>query len=595
MTDFPDDRPASADPLTRFLRAAEAAPERTAVQAVDGELSFAELERRTARLAEALRARGVGRGDRVGVHLPRTAELVVALLAVWRAGAAYVPLDPAYPQDRLAFVAADAGIRLLVSAKGGVTLPPGVGCVGPDASADAPVPASPAAGPLDPAYVIYTSGSTGAPKGVEVTRGGVAALMAALESAGAYRAEPGVVGWNASVAFDASVQQWVRVCRGETLVVLDEEQRADPARLTATLRKYGVTDLDLTPSHWQLLRERFTTGDVVPRLFMGGEPIPERTWQEIVARGIDALNLYGPTECSVDTTVAPVDGPGPHIGEPLPGMRVRLLDAGLRPVEDGATGELYVSGPQVALGYVRRSGLTAERFVADPFGAPGERMYRTGDRARRGAGGVLEFVGRADRQIKLRGYRVEPGEVEGALTRDPRVADAAVRAHEAVPGEPRLIAYVTAPAGGPAPSPGGVLDRLRTLLPAHMIPAQVVVLDALPLTPSGKTDHQALPVPKAAEATDAAGGIDEQVAEVWRTVLVLDSVEPTDDFIALGGHSLAALRVVHVLRRKLNVELQLRHLLDARDLADFTKTVREATRKGGAARPALLGRGEAAR
>ena len=583
-----------ADLLTRFHRAVETAPQRAAVQAADGELTFAELEAHTARLAGALRAHGVGRGDRVGVHLPRTTELVVALLAVLRAGGVCVPMDPGYPKERLALIADDAAITLLLSDRGGVALPRGVECLGPDAEADAPLPPAAAVNPLDPAYVIYTSGSTGIPKGVEVSRGAAAALVAALDTADVYRAEPGVVGWNASVSFDASVQQWVRVCRGDTLVLLDEDQRTDAGRLAAAIDRYGITDLDLTPSHWQLLREQFATRPA-PRLFMGGEPIPERTWKELVALGIDALNLYGPSECAVDSTVARVTGAVPHIGDEVPGMRVHLLDRDLRPAADGTTGELYVAGPQVALGYVRRPALTAERFLPDPFATePGARMYRTGDLARRGPGGLLEFVGRADRQIKLRGYRIEPGEIENALGRHPRVTEAAVRVHEVAPGDQRLTGYVTV-TGTPAPTATELLDHLRTVLPAHMIPAGITVLDALPLTPSGKTDYQALPAPKAAEAADTTGGLDEQIAEVWRTVLGLDEIEPTENFIRLGGHSLAALRVVHVLRRKLNVELQLRHLLDAEDLAGFTESVREASRRGSAPRPALVGRRETAR
>ncbi|MEV7926635.1 non-ribosomal peptide synthetase [Kitasatospora sp. NPDC088779] len=577
------------DLLHRLRDAVAAHPERTAVLAGAARLDFAELDLRTAALARALRAHGVGRGDRVGVHLARTADLPVALLAVWRAGAAYVPLDPAYPAERLAFMAADARLAALISADG-LPAAQGVPVLRPDAAAGGPdLPE--AADPLDPAYVIYTSGSTGLPKGVEVPRGAVAALVEALEAAGAYRAEPGVVGWNASVSFDASVQQWARICRGDTVLVIGDEHRADPARVAALLAEHAVTDLDLTPSHWELLREPLT-GARVPRLFMGGEPVPEHTWRELADGGIDALNLYGPTECTVDAVTTPISGPGPHLGDPLPGVRLHLLDEKLAPVADGVVGELYLAGPGLAHGYPGRPGLTAGRFVADPT-APGERMYRTGDQARRGEGGRLEYVGRVDRQVKLRGYRIELGEVEHALARLDGVQAAAVTVHEPAPGDRRLVGYVTG-----ATAAAELTERLRATLPAHLVPSAITVLDAMPLTPNGKVDHAALPAPAAQPApaaeeapAEGPGGLAEQVAEVWRTVLGLTGVTPTDDFFSLGGHSLAALRVVHLLRRRLGIELQLRHLLDSADLAAFTATVGKAVEAGTAApRPALTAR-----
>ncbi|MEU9075822.1 non-ribosomal peptide synthetase [Kitasatospora sp. NPDC048538] len=594
------------DLLHRLRTAVAAHPARIAVLAPAGEtgtasLDFAALDRRTAALARALRGLGVGRGDRVGVHLRRTADLPVALLAVWRAGAAYVPLDPAYPAERLAFMASDARLAALISADG-LPAAQGVPVLHPDAAAeDGPEPTADdlpgQVNPLDPAYVIYTSGSTGRPKGVEVSRGAVAALVTALEAAGAYRAEPGVVGWNASVSFDASVQQWARICRGDTVLVIGDEQRADPARTAALLAEHGVTDLDLTPSHWELLREPLG-GARVPRLFMGGEAVPERTWRELADGGIDALNLYGPTECTVDAVTAPISGPGPHLGEPLPGVRLHLLDEKLAPVADGVVGEVYLAGPGLAHGYLGRPGLTAERFVACPFAdpsdEPGSRMYRTGDQARRGEGGRLEYVGRVDRQVKVRGYRIELGEVEHALAGLDGVRAAAVTVHEPAPGDRRLAGYVTG-----AVTAAELTERLRATVPAHLVPSVITVLDAMPLTPNGKVDLVALPAPAAAAAEPSAadagaeggGGLAEQVAEVWSTVLGVSGVLPTDDFFSLGGHSLAALRVVHLLRRRLGIELQLRHLLDSADLAAFTATVGRAVEAGTAApRPALTAR-----
>ncbi|GAA1940889.1 non-ribosomal peptide synthetase [Kitasatospora viridis] len=580
------------DLLQRLRDAVAAHPERTAVLAGADRLDFAELDRRTAALARALRARGVGRGDRVGVHLARTAELPVALLAVWRAGAAYVPLDPAYPAERLAFMAADARLAALISADG-LPAAEGVPVLRPDAAADGPeLPES--GHPLDPAYVIYTSGSTGRPKGVEVARGAVADLLTGLETVGAFRAEPAVVGWNASVSFDASVPQWSRICRGDTLLVIGDEHRADPARLAALLAEHAVTDFDLTPSHWELLREPLA-GARVPRLFMGGEAVPERTWRELADGGIEAFNLYGPTECTVEAVVAPISGPGPHLGEPMAGVLLYLLDEKLAPVADGEVGELYLAGPGVAHGYVGRPGLTAERFLADPFGAAGTRMYRTGDQARRGRGGLLEYVGRVDRQVKLRGYRIELGEVEHALAQLAGVQAAAVTVHEPAPGDRRLVGYVTG-----AVTASELTERLRAAVPAHLVPSAITVLDAMPLTPNGKVDLAALPAPvvdalptdvPSTDAPSAGQGLAEQVAGVWASVLGVPEVLPTDDFFSLGGHSLTALRVVHLLRRKLGIELQMRHLLDSADLAAFTTTVEQAAAAGPAApRPSLTAR-----
>ncbi|WP_316519645.1 non-ribosomal peptide synthetase [Kitasatospora brasiliensis] len=577
------------DLLERLRATVAAHPGRTAVLAGADRLDFAELDRRTHGLARALRERGVGRGDRVGVHLARTADLPVALLAVWRAGAAYVPLDPAYPAERLAFMAADARLAALISVDG-LPAAEGVPVLRPDAVAEGPeLPVE--THPLDPAYVIYTSGSTGRPKGVEVPRGAVAALFAGLEATGTLRAEPGVAGWNASVSFDASVPQWARICRGDTVLVIGEEHRADPAQLAALLAEHAVTDLDLTPSHWELLREPLGAARV-PRLLMGGEPVPERTWRELADGGIDAVNLYGPTECTVEAVTAPVSGPGPHLGAPLPGVRLYLLDEKLAPVPDGVAGELYLAGPGLAHGYLGRAALTAERFVADPFAAgerAGERMYRTGDQARRGEGGRLEYVGRVDRQVKLRGYRIELGEVEHALARLAGVQSAAVTVYEPAPGDRRLAGYVT----GAAVSAAELTERLRATVPAHLVPSVITVLDALPLTPNGKVDLAALPVPATQRegSRESTGGLPEQVAEVWSTVLGVSGVRPADDFFSLGGHSLAALRVVHLLRRRLGIELQLRHLLDSADLAAFTATVERAVAAGTAApRPALTAR-----
>ncbi|MBD0744034.1 non-ribosomal peptide synthetase [Streptomyces sp. CBMA152] len=565
------------DLVARFLATAAEVPDRIAIHAPDASLTFAELSERTAQLAGRLRALGVGRGDRVGISARRGVHWAVAPLAVWRAGAAYVPLDPAYPDDRLAFVAADARLRAVVSDTDTVTWADGLPVLGPDGlGAERFDDVAP--GALDPAYVIHTSGSTGRPKGVEVTRGAVSALAQALEERGVYAAGHRVVGWNASLSFDASVQQWVRICRGDTLVLLSDDDRTDPARLVALLEEHSVTEVDFTPSHWQLVGPRLQGRGL--RLLLGGEPIPERMWRSL-AEGEDAWNLYGPTECTVDATATPVTGPAPHLGEPLAHVRAYVLDEALAPV---GTGELYLAGPALAVGYAGRPGLTAERFVADPFAADGSRMYRTGDRVRHRPDGTLAFLGRTDRQIKVRGFRVEPGEVEDRLREHPEVSAAVAALRTGPDGDTLLAAYcVTAPDA--VVSDDELRAHCASTLPGHVVPSAFVRLQALPLTPGGKVDTAALPEVTAvatAEGRAPEGELEQLIAEVWAEVLGRDSVHADENFFALGGHSLVALRVVSRLKRATGIVLPTKDVYRFPRLSDLARHA-ESVRAGGAA------------
>ncbi|GHG50602.1 non-ribosomal peptide synthetase [Streptomyces griseocarneus] len=579
--------PFPADPVDRFRQTVRALPDRTAVIGPDGTLTFAGLDARTADLAGRLHALGIGPGDRVGVGLPRGVDWVVAPLAVWRAGAAYVPLDPAHPEARLARIAAGAGLRALVADTTPAWLT-GVPVLAPGPTG---TPAPPRVAPAahDPAYVIHTSGSTGTPKGVEAGRGGVASLVAGLEQRGVYADGHRVVAWNASMSFDASVQQWVRVCRGDTLVVLDDADRTDPHRLAALLAEHGVTDLDLTPSHWEALAPHLlpqAPPERMLRLLIGGEPVPPRMWRELAdawTEGrIEAFNLYGPTETTVDATACRIEGPGPHLGSPLPRVRAYVLDGALRPAPAGTAGELYLAGPGLANGYTSRPGLTAERFVADPFAADGTRMYRSGDEVRRGADGTLEFLGRTDRQVKLRGYRVELHEVEAALRSHPGVTGAVATVRE----ETGLLAHYV-PSGGAGPTPDELRAHTAAVLPGYMVPAAFVALDALPMTVSGKVDVRALPEPEAdAERPGSDGSlgsdgldgeIEELIAGVWAEVLGRDDIHPDDDFFALGGHSLVALRVVSRLKKRIGVVMPTKDIYRhprLRDLAGHAESLR---------------------
>jgi amino acid adenylation domain-containing protein len=406
-------------------RLALAPADRTAVVAADRELSFGALRAEAMRVAGRLAARGIGPESVVALALPRGADLVATLLGTLTAGAAYLPVDPKLPADRRRYLIEDSGADLVVTADGTAEVPgtahlAAAGLLAPgedDEQPYRPVPVS--AGTL--AYVIYTSGSTGRPKGVEIGRAAASALLAELESEGI--AAPGTcrVGWNASPSFDASVQQWVRICRGDTLVMIDDDTRHDPVLLAKFVDEQHLTDLDITPSHAEPLLD-LLTADGGPRpltLLIGGEAVSPALWRRIgeqAAAGVlRAVNLYGPTECTVDATAGWIDAADePHIGSVLPGLRTLVLDEKLNPVPAGGSGELYLAGPRVGRGYRRRPGLTAERYVPDPRG-DGGRMYRTGDLVRVLPEGRLGYLGRADGQIKLRGHRIELPEIEAVL------------------------------------------------------------------------------------------------------------------------------------------------------------------------------------
>nr|APD71717.1 non-ribosomal peptide synthetase 6 [Streptomyces sp.] len=581
------------DPLSRFLKAVREHPDRIAVRGSDEEVTFGELDRRTARLASWLSSRGIGPGDQVGVQLKRSAGLITAFLGAWRAGAAYVPLDPEYPPQRLAFMVDDSGVKILLTESEAEFVPPGVEAVVPSQLVDSQADSTTAHDEVPrgtAAYLIYTSGSTGVPKGVVATREGVAQLISSLEQTGIYEDKRTVVAWNASASFDASVQQWVRVCRGDTIVVLDDEQRRDPDRLAMVLEENLVTVLDVTPSHWEMLRSRLLPP--LPdgrrlRLLLGGEPVPDRTWRELAeaasGNGPQAVNLYGPTECTVDSTAGWITGDSPHIGTALPGSELHILDDALRPVPQGTVGELFIAGPGLAHGYVNQPSLTASCFVPNSFGEPGTRMYRTGDLARWGSSGVLEFVGRGDRQIKLRGFRVELGEIESVLTTHPGV-DRAVVVSQEVHSSQQVVAYYI-PAGAAALSPERLRKHAAQTLPDYMVPSICVELEKLPLTPNGKLDVEALPKPQnlvsrqETSGSEPEGELEELIAQVFSDVLGRDGISADDDFFALGGHSHMALRVVARLKKNLRLVVPIKEVYQhprVRDLAQYVEGLTEA-------------------
>ncbi|ROP35987.1 non-ribosomal peptide synthetase [Saccharothrix texasensis] len=541
-----------------FERFAAAHGDRPALVAGDVRLTAAEVERRANRLAHSLLRKGTAVGDVVAVVLPRSVDTVVALLAVLKAGAVYLPLDPDHPAERRRATLADARPVLVVDGSVAAHTLPDVPDTAPaDADRTRPLTAR------DAAYVIYTSGSTGRPKGVVVEHGSLANLLHHHEEhvftpltrrLGRDRLRSALT---APVAFDASWDPVLWLFAGHELHVIGDDARRDPAALVAHLRRERIDVVETTPSYVEhLVAHGLLDGDerFPSVVLLGGEAVPAHLWEALRGTpGLVALNFYGPTESTVDSMIADLaDHPTPVIGTPVLNSRAHVLDAWLRPVPVGVPGELYLSGPNVARGYLDRPALTAHRFVADPFTGGGARMYRTGDLARRLPDGHVEFLGRVDNQVKVRGFRVEPGEVEAALRRHDGVDACAVLLRPDHGGTPRLVAYVTA-------TPGGQLDTaalrsaLRAELPDYMVPSAVVVLDALPLSRNGKLDHAELPAPAAPEPAPRTGGTrtarEEALCAVFADVLGLPDVGVDDSFFDLGGDSIGSIQLVSRARR----------------------------------------------
>ncbi|MET7755824.1 amino acid adenylation domain-containing protein [Streptomyces sp. NPDC005389] len=564
---LPDGGPAT---LTQALaQTAARTPDAPALVFENRTLAYGDLDRRATSLARRLRALGVGADDRVAVCLEQSPELAVALVAVLKAGGGYLPLDPEQPPARLAHLVGDAGAKVLITdtalrARFGEH--PAIDLLTDDGSDEAEgdgAPLEEVSGPDHLAYVIYTSGSTGAPKGVAVQH---RQFLNYLAGAGErLRIEPGAsFGLLQSLSFDFSMTMlYLALTTGGRVHLLP--RRIAGVELAAELERAGVDYLKMTPSHLAALTADAPLARLLPRraLVLGGEA-SSRSW----AAGIAALgrcavfNHYGPTEATVGITVHEVtadglDAPGnTPIGRPLAGGRCYVLDEARNPVPPGVTGELYLGGDRLARGYLGRPDLTAERFLPDPYadptGAEGLRMYRTGDLARWRADGTLDYLGRGDDQIKVRGYRVEPGEIEAALTALPGITQAVVLARgEGV--RQNLVAYLERPAGGEPPATAELRAALGEVLPDYMVPARYVVLERLPLLAHGKVDRKALPAPAdgpaAGAQVDPEGGTEQVIAAMWAELLELPRVGALDDFFELGGHSLLATQVVARMRR----------------------------------------------
>ncbi|KPC78475.1 MULTISPECIES: non-ribosomal peptide synthetase [Streptomyces] len=580
-------------------------PDAVAVSGVGEQLTYGRLHTLSDELAGALAGLGAGVEDGVGILLGRSTATVTASLAVLRAGAAYVPLDPDWPAERLDRVAGVAALRVLIV--DGTTrahpwvrrLGPGVRVLAVDGAGRVREggPAAPGDLPAEPggaglAYVMFTSGSTGLPKGVGVTHADITAL--ASDRAWGDGAADAVLLHSAYV-FDASTFEiWVPLLNGGRVVVAPEGA-LQPRALRDLVAEDGVTAAFLTTALFNVIAETDPGALGLLRLVAsGGEAAAPGVLQGLAAAhpGTAFLNVYGPTETTTFATLHRVR-PGdprsgvPPIGRPLDGMRAYALDAAMRPVPPGAEGELYVAGPGVARGYLGRPGLTATRFVADPFAGTGARMYRTGDLVRRDTDGTLHYVARADQQIKLRGHRIEPAEIEEALRADASVRSACVTVREDLPGDRTLTAYVV-PAPGHTPDPDLLAAHLGRRLPAYMVPAVIQPLDALPLTANGKLDRAALPAPAALPGTGSRpprSAHEEILAGLFAEVLGVARVGVDDSFFALGGHSLLATRLVGRVRTVLDTETEIRTLFENPTVATLATALQSAGRP---ARPALV-------
>lgn len=571
----------------RFRQAAQEHPQRTALRVRDATLSYGQLARCVERLAGYLAETGVQPGDKVGVCCPRSLEQVIAALAVWHSGAAFVPMDPLAPQERLAFIAGDTGAQLVLASQHAadrfdlsrIDVLVLDGAASDDDWLEAYAGTPDRSDPAALAYVIYTSGTSGRPKGVMVEH---ASLSNMADGLGMVLRENGIGApirwaWNAPLTFDASLQALSQLAVGGELHLLAEEVRTAPLLLLDYLERYAIDLLDCTPSLLEVvLHEARGRKASLPHLLIGGEAINPALWKEIahVAAQAErvALNVYGPTETTVDATWARIEaGTVPVIGRPLPNVQVRVLDEHLQELPPGAIGECCIGGAGVARGYLNRPELDAERFVTLPAPEGWQRFYRSGDMVRWLPNGELAYLHRRDSQVKLRGYRIELGEIEQVLLRHPAVAEAAVVVS---PEAGVLVAYVV---GGAAPQdPERLAAHCRLSLPEYMLPAAFVPLASLPLTSSGKLDVRALPAFGLEGAECAAAAVtpsERRVAAIWAGVLEREALPANANFFALGGHSLLAIRVVSAIRTEFGIELPLATFFDSPTIAGLARTL----------------------
>jgi len=535
-------------------------PDAIAVVAGNAALTYRELDTRANALAAELHARGIGRGDLVGLRADRGVELLIGLVGILKSGAAYVPLDPSFPEERLAFMIEDAAVKLVVDAA--------MCRIARDAERiDVEVD------PNDLAYVIFTSGSTGRPKGVEIPHGAVVNFLQSMART------PGLAATDVfcavtTLSFDIAVLELLLpLTVGARVVIADRETAADGMRLARLIADSGTTVMQATPATWRMLVDSGWNGGAHLKLLCGGEALPRELAERLLDRCGELWNVYGPTETTVWSSLDRVTkNDAITIGRPIDNTTMYVVDARMQLVPDGVSGELLIGGAGVARGYLARPELTLEKFIADPFSDDANaRVYRTGDIARCRRDGRLEVLGRGDHQVKLRGYRIELGEIENVLARHASVVECVVVAREDRPGDKRLVVYVAGDCDANA-----LRAHLRASLPDYMVPSAFVALAALPRTPNGKIDRKALPAPEAADvAVDGAprNADEATLVQIWAEVLGTPRLGIHDDFFAHGGHSLLATQLIARVSKSFGVEIPLRRLFDAPTVAQFAEAV----------------------
>ncbi|SFL14012.1 non-ribosomal peptide synthetase [Lysobacter sp. cf310] len=567
----------------------ERTPDAIALRCGAREIGYRELDRRANALAHELRAAGVGPGELVGLYVERTPEMLIGLLAILKAGGAYVPLDPTYPADRLAYMLEASAARVLVSQRAlADSLPGDVATViyaDADAALDARAERAPdgGAGPRDPAYVIFTSGSTGKPKGVEIQqRSAVNLLRSVAREPGLARGQ--VLCAISTLSFDIALFELVLpLTVGATILLVDRDTARDGLRLRRLVDETAIDVMQATPATWRMLLELGWSGKAGIKIISTGEALPRELADRLLPCARELWNLYGPTETTVYSALCRVHaGSGPIlVGKPVDNTQIHIVDRHMKRLPAGVPGELLIGGDGLATGYRGRPDLTAEKFISDPFGAPGGRLYRSGDLALWRRDGTIEVIGRIDHQIKLRGFRIELGEIESVLAQLPAVTQAVVHCREDRPGDQRLVAYVTA--SGEAPSTAALRDHLKAALPDYMVPSAFVVLERFPLTPNGKVDRRALPAPEAVAGGDEANydapvtPEEQTLAAIWQQLLGAPRIGRGDNFFDLGGHSLLATRLLARIEQQYGIELPLRALFEDATLERLAARVAEAS------------------